>query len=104
MLLAAECMCASPREFERGWCHRCGRLLAVEPWVAENLDGWLRLDLTIEREARKVRQFREALGLDDRQYAAWLRSELGKNPTVSALSEENASPGASRRVGTAVPG
>lgn len=104
MLLAAECMCASPREFERGWCHRCGRLLAVEPWVAENLDGWLRLDLTIEREARKVRKLRDELGLDERQYAAWLRSELGMNRRDPALSEENASSRASRGGKTLVPG
>lgn len=103
MLLAAECMCASPREFERGWCHRCGRLIAVDPDFMEGLDDWLRLDLKIEYERLKLRELASELGLSDGEYAAWLRSELGMRDDP-ALSEENATPAASQGVTTAVSG
>lgn len=103
MLLAQECRCARPRVFERGWCHRCGRLLVVEPEFEEALDGWLRLDLTIQREQAKARAMRDELGLSEGEYAAWLRSELGMRADP-ALSEENASPILSQGVASPVPG
>lgn len=97
MLLATECRCARPRVFEAGWCHACGRLLVVEPEFTENLDAWLRLDLTIQREQARVRALRAELGLTDVEYSEWLRNNL-------ALSEEIASLGASRASTSPVPG
>lgn len=55
MLLAPDCRCAEgPREFDPGWCHRCGHLL--DPVIApgEELDGWIRLLATVERERMRM--------------------------------------------------
>lgn len=51
MLLAPDCRCAEgPREFEPGWCHRCGHMLDPVIDSGEILDGFILLLAAIESE------------------------------------------------------
>lgn len=71
MLLAPACRCiGGPRVFERGWCHRCGRLLDPVIDTGEVLDGWLRLEAAIERERIVIRERAESAGVSTFEFIA----------------------------------
>lgn len=87
MLLAAACTCAEgPRIFERGWCHRCGRLLDPVMETDGAIDVWIRLDAAVERERMMLRASARGRGLSLAEYAAELEEALGAGSAVAAAA------------------
>jgi hypothetical protein len=81
MRLAAGCGCAQgPREFDRGWCHRCGRQVDVLPFATDEeaaLTGWELLNRDVLKTQVKMRRrFERETGLvwyrAPVEYEAWL--------------------------------